>query len=125
MKPTAPKSALHRKVLSLLRELFPQYTMIEEHPVKVNLNGQETTLYIDICVRELNLCIECHGRQHFAVVPHFHGGTTGFGKAVQRDQAKSQAIEEAGMTYVMIPFSAEAKLTRATLMTEINKAFGV
>ena len=117
-------SALHRRVWSLLRELFPQYTLLENEPVEVHLGGRDTTLYIDVLVKELGLAVEAHGRQHFEPVAHFHQGRKGFGESVQRDQAKAQAIEQAGLSYLMIPYTEEQTLTSAKLLKRINKAIG-
>ena len=117
-------SGLHRAVWSLCRELYPQYTLLENHPLKVNVGGRTTTLYIDIVIKELGVAIECHGSQHFHAVNHFHGGRTGFGKSVQRDSAKVAAIAEAGLNYLMVPFTEEKTLTAKKLSKRILKAIG-
>ena len=116
------KSALHTKVRDLLREIYPQYTVSEEGAVKVSLGSRSTTVFVDLQVKELGLCIECHGRQHFEFVPHFHGTRNGFTEAVARDQAKARFIQTSGMSYLIIRFDEERTLTRRKLLNKILKA---
>lgn len=116
------KSALHKKVAGLLQELYPQYTVNEEVPVRVDRGGRFATLFIDLHVKELGLCVECHGRQHFEFVPHFHGTRNGFVDAVARDRDKAQLIQDSGMSYLVIRYDEEAKLTKGKLLKKILKA---
>jgi G:T-mismatch repair DNA endonuclease (very short patch repair protein) len=116
-------SELHRSIWCALRGLFPQYTLLEEEPLQVNLHGRDTTLRIDIVVKELRLAVEAHGRQHFEHVEHFHGSRNGFGESVQRDQAKAKAIQDVGYAYLMIPYTERA-ISRTRLMRMISKAIG-
>jgi very-short-patch-repair endonuclease len=116
------KSALHRKVRDLLRELYPQFTVSEEGSMRVNIGGRATTVFVDLQVKEMNLCVECHGRQHFEFVPHFHGTRSGFVDAVARDQAKAQFIKSCGFSYLTIRFDEEKTLTRRRLLSKILKA---
>jgi hypothetical protein len=119
-QPPRPKSALHRKVVGLLRELFPSYRIEEEASLQVSLGGRVWTVFVDITVQDLNLAIECHGRQHYEFVPHFHGSRDEFARSLERDRAKAQAILDAGMSYLAIPYSIEAKLTRGGLRALIR-----
>ena len=117
-----PKSALHRRVVNLLRELYPRFTILEEESLKTAVEGRKTTLFVDIIVRELTLVIECHGRQHFEFTPHFHQTRDRFAQTVARDRAKAQAVIDAGYSYLIVRFDEEGKLTQELLMTKIIHA---
>ena len=117
-----PKSALHEKVKALLRGLYPGYTVLEEHPVKVVVHGRKTTLFVDLVVKELRLAIECQGRQHYQFTPHFHGNRPQFAASVQRDQAKAQALREAGCIYLAVGFQEGDRLTARKLLKRITRA---
>lgn len=116
------KSALHRKVAKLLREIYPGFTILEEESLKTVVDDRKTTLFVDIVVRELSVVIECHGRQHFEFVPHFHQTRDQFAQAVARDRAKAQTVIDAGYSYVVVRFDEESKLTQGLLMTKIITA---
>lgn len=118
----ANASALHKKTFAVLRELFPDFTVTEEESLEVEVAGRKTTVFVDLMVRELNLAIECHGRQHFEYVEHFHGTQTAFRVAQQRDEAKAKAIIGSGKSYLVVRFDEEGKLTRSWLIKRINKA---
>ena len=127
LKPQGPsrprgKSALHVKVRELLRELYPQYTVSEEGSLRVSIGCRSTTVFVDLQVKELGLCIECHGRQHFEFVSHFHGTRGMFVEAVARDQAKARFIQDSGLSYLIIRFDEEKSLTRRKLLNKILKA---
>jgi hypothetical protein len=117
-----PKSALHRRVAELFRSLFPQFKIFEEESIDVVVDGRRTTLFVDIIVRELSLVIECHGRQHFEFVPHFHQTRDGFARSVQRDRAKADAVIAAGYSYLVVRYDQESQLTPELLMTMATKA---
>ena len=116
------RSALHRKVVGLIREAFPNFTVYEDHPVKVRLSGRDSTLYVDIVVKELNLAVECHGRQHFEFVPHFHGSRDNFARARERDAAKAAGLVVAGFTFLVIRFDEEVAMEMSHLLARITQA---
>ena len=121
-RPPRDCSALHRTVVTLLREMYPNFQVQEEESLKVNVDGRDTTLFVDIYVKEFHLAIECHGRQHFEFVPHFHHTRDGFAAAVARDGAKAQTIQAAGLSYLIVRFDQEKTLTRQKLLRAITKA---
>ena len=131
MKPLPPqprqKSSLHRKVVGLLKNIYPNFTVLEEQslPMWVDYGGgRRTTLFVDIIVKELSLVIECHGRQHFEFVPHFHQTRHQFAQGVQRDRAKAQRVMEAGYSYLVVRFDEESQLNERLLMNMILHCFG-
>jgi len=118
----ANASSLHRRVHAILKELYPNFTLTEEAPVKVNVGGRITTVFVDIKVAELGLAIECQGKQHDEFVPHFHGTRLDFARARERDRAKAQAILESGLSYLAISFRHEKSLTQRRLLKMISQA---
>ena len=118
----AKASALHRKVYGLLHELYPNFTITEEASLRVDVGGRETTVFVDIQVPDLNLAIECHGRQHYEFVSHFHGTRDDFARSVERDRAKAEAILDSGMSYLAISFKEEKTLTTRRILKMITNA---
>ena len=116
------KSSLHRRVVGLIREAFPSFKVFEELAVKVQLSGRVQTLYVDIVINELNLAIECQGRQHFEFVPHFHGTRHNYAQGCERDASKASGLLAAGYSYLVIRYDEEKKLTVESLLQKITKA---
>lgn len=91
-------SALHRTVLSLCKKAFPSMSVMEE----LTIDTDEGKLYVDLYIKELNVCIECHGRQHDEYVPHFHGTKEGFRASKARDASKLRTLQDSGYTVVEV-----------------------
>jgi hypothetical protein len=115
-------SELHRFTLGLAREAFPMFTLLEEQTIEVRQNGKPKTLFVDIVIRELCVCIECQGRQHDEHVPYFHKTQADFNRAKERDALKTEAIYECGMVVVYVYENEKNKLTKAQLERRILQA---
>lgn len=111
-------SALHRKVLGLLREAFPAMRIFEDQSVEVN--GRK--LFVDLFIRDLGVCIECHGRQHDEFVPHFHGTRVEFQRSQERDRAKKQALVDAGYAFLEVREKEAKNLTATDLANLVTQA---
>ncbi len=111
------RSALHQQVYDLLVSMYPGYHIHEETSVRLQ-SGQ--TLFIDMCIRELQFAFECHGRQHYEFVAHFHSSPAGFYQQQERDAQKAIAICEAGYTLIVVKYNDE--LNRRSLMKKIEQA---
>lgn len=120
-QPAERKSAMHRRVRDLLKEVFPGYTIIEEAPIDVIHNNKDAVLFVDIVVKELKLAVECHGRQHFEFVQHFHQTTEGFRQSQSRDAAKADAIRSAGYNLMTIRFDEWDMLNPTRLRRKVSK----
>jgi very-short-patch-repair endonuclease len=112
------RSALHLQVKQLLVDAFPGYTIGEEVPVEAG--GRK--LFVDLVVKEIQLVVECHGRQHFEFVKHFQKDVEGWKAAKGRDVAKEQAIRDAGYTFLVVRYDEANTLTPAKLLKKISKA---
>lgn len=112
------KSAMHKHVVWLLQELWPNFKVEQEKVCEVG----DQRLFCDIALPQLRLVIECHGRQHFEFVRHFHGTEQGFEAAKRRDADKARTIDAAGWFLLVIRYDEWEKLTRAKLAKRISKA---
>ena len=124
MKPLKNRKAtvLHRRIKSLLIELYPGFRILEEQRIQVEVNGRKTDLFVDLVVTELMLAIECHGRQHFDYVPHFHGSRAGHTSSQYRDQEKARYLAEIGYSYLMISHEEEQTITASQLLERMTQA---
>jgi hypothetical protein len=109
-------------VVSLVREIYPLFTILEEEPVKVEVRGRKTTLFLDILIKELNVAIECHGQQHGKYVTHFHGSRDGFAGSQLRDQAKAQQLQDLGYSFVVVHHHEQDRITASELLDRMTKA---
>ena len=112
------RSALHKQVKQLLAEAFPGYAIGEEVPLAAG--GRK--LFVDLVVKEIQVAVECHGRQHFQFVEHFHKDAEGYRNAKNRDAAKEQAIRDAGYSFVVITHDEADTLTPRRLLRKIKQA---
>lgn len=97
---TRARSSNHLRARVLLANLFPFDRRLEEVP----LPGSGK-LSADFVVVGRQLMIEVHGEQHYRFVAHFHGDTTGFVRAQNRDDRKREWCGLNGFTYVEFPHS--------------------
>jgi hypothetical protein len=91
-------SKLAEKVGSLLRELFPNVRIKEEHHVMYD--GQR--LFVDFFIPSYLIAVEVHGRQHDEFVRHFHGDDAGWRRHRKRDRRKEEWADVNDITYVVI-----------------------
>ena len=112
----------HRRVLQLLREIYPGFTVLEEERIECRVGGRVKNLPVDMTVKDLRVAIEVQGSQHFRYIEHFHHDADGFKQQQVRDEAKAAAIREHGWHYLAIDEETIAKLTKAKLTKMISKA---
>ena len=86
-------SALHKKVRSFLKEIFPLTRIYEE----IHLPGCPTRLYLDFFIPAYKIGIECQGSQHDEYNQFFHKNRLGFTKSLKRDRHKSEFCELNGI----------------------------
>lgn len=105
-------SKLHRTVGDTLREspIFKNYNIYQEYPVsRVNTSYTSNTEHFDWVIPDIQLVIECHGRQHYEVTDFSgkqeDGGISNFKAQRSRDESKKRAAEEAGYTYIVIKYN--------------------
>ncbi len=118
----ANASGLHKTVLALVRRLYPGFTVLEEQSIEVSVGGKTKTLFVDIVIKELRVCIECQGRQHSQFVPHFHRQGGSRAKGVHNDVAKHVAIYECGHRLVTVDEHERDTITASQLNRRIQTA---
>lgn len=79
-----PRSELHLKVRSILKEKYPLDPILEEIPLP------STRLSLDFYLPRRKIGIECQGEQHFKQINHFHKDKLGFIQSLKRDMVKKE-----------------------------------
>lgn len=82
-------SQLHIRCRELLKEIMPQYKILEE----VALTGCKPILYADFYIPVLTMVVEVHGQQHFEYNSHFFKTKAAFNRAKKRDRLKREWCE--------------------------------
>ena len=103
-------SKLHKKVGDALREhpVLKRYNIYQEYPVnKVNPDFPNGRSKIDWVIKDLLVCIEANGVQHYKFSPFFHKSEDDFRAQIKRDKEKKEAIEAAGYVYIEVRYDEE------------------
>jgi hypothetical protein len=100
------KSQWHIKAVELVKEMFPNQTVMEE----VELPGTKDkgllrNLYADIFLPNLRLLVEVHGEQHYSYIPFFHNTEMDFWKQKKKDGHKKNWCELNTIIYVELPYN--------------------
>jgi very-short-patch-repair endonuclease len=100
-------SKLHKQILSMLIDIFPNYQIKQEYKVsEINPHFKSNRERYDLVVVEHKLIIEIHGEQHRS--PVCFGGIEiqkakkNFIKRKEIDYLKEKAAREAGWAYIAI-----------------------
>lgn len=97
-----PRSELHLKCRSLLRNMYPLDTILEE----VALPGSGK-LSVDFFLPWRNIVVEVNGQQHYEYTPHFHGTRMGFAKALNNDRKKKEWCENNNITVISLRYDED------------------
>jgi hypothetical protein len=84
---TAAKSSLHLQCRSLLQELYPTCSVIEELLIPIN---SKTNLYLDFFIPLFRIAVEVQGPQHYEKSSFFHKDIFAFAKQKQNDMSKQE-----------------------------------
>lgn len=96
-----PRSELHVRVRALLKDIFSSQTIVEEVPLP---GSGKTALYADFYLPQLKLMVECHGRQHYEFVSHFHGDYGGFINSKKRDNNKIEWCQKNKISLAILSY---------------------
>jgi hypothetical protein len=88
------------EVYEILKKIYPNYKI----DVELYFNSEGNKLYWDFFIRELKVAVECHGRQHYEFVEHFHGDRMGFIQGQRRDRMKKDYAIENDIAMVEISY---------------------
>ena len=81
------KSIVQFKLGECIQKAYPHYIILEEFPISV-FGGR--TLYLDFFIPEKRMAFECHGRQHYEFVKHYHGNIDGWVNSQNNDMQKKE-----------------------------------
>ena len=117
----ANASKLHKMVFELLRERFPGFTIAQEYPFEIyDELDKKHVLFFDLMIKELDIAIECQGRQHFEANSHFHSESGVLAAARKNDALKRKWCEMNDVTLVEIRY--DDKVTTELIERKIQEA---
>lgn len=100
------KSQWHLKAVELVKEMFPNNSIIEEVELPgTKAKGLLRNLYADIFLPNLRMLIEVHGEQHYSYCPFFHNSEIDFWKQKNKDSHKKRWCEINNIIYVELPYN--------------------
>jgi hypothetical protein len=88
------------KMVSILRKLFPNYTIKQEYHVGERLR-------LDAYINELNIGFEYDGIQHFRYTPQWHRTKAEFQRALDRDKRKEELCRQNRITLIRIKYDED------------------
>jgi very-short-patch-repair endonuclease len=100
-----------RTLRELVAQALPNVEIRDEEPIE--------NLYMDICIPELNLCLEYDGRQHYEFTPHFHADELDFRRQQAYDRRKEELCRARGIRLVRVRY--DEPVTLQTLVEKILK----
>lgn len=109
-------SSYHTSCRSLLKELFPLDTILEE----VVLPGS-FGLTVDFFVPIRRLGVEVQGEQHFKFIKHYHTDQFGFAAAIQRDKNKVRWFTLNSLNFVALNYSWSENESRSAILAAVTK----
>lgn len=124
-KPDASK--MHTKVQEILKEgTFKNLSCFQEVPVNELVENVKDILWVDWFIEPLNLVIELHGIQHYKATSFSREGKLkrdmNFIAGKQRDMNKKSLLEDAGYTFIEIPYTDESKLSEEYILNKLRES---
>ena len=99
------------KMMSLLKKMFPHYTIKQEYHI-----GEK--LRLDAYIKELNIGFEYDGIQHFRYTPQWHCSKAGFIRAQERDDRKNILCIRQRITLIRVKYNED--LTEVLLWNKLQ-----
>jgi len=101
-----PRSKLHLKARSLLKEIYPTVQILEEVPFRLR-RGQSG--FLDFYINTIKTVIEVHGSQHYKFNSLYHNGIQDFVNQKKRDSALVEWCELNNLNFIELPFDEGIK----------------
>lgn len=95
-KPRRNASKLHKRAISLIKEVIPNIYILQECVVKL----PNKRFYLDIFLPAYSIVVEVDGDQHENFNPFFHVDKMAFAKQKMNDVAKENWCEANSLTLV-------------------------
>ena len=94
------RSTLHLRAREILRKMYPTERPLEE----VTLPGTNG-LAADFYLPSYKKVVECHGRQHYNFIGHFHGNRLNFLQGRRNDARKQEWCEINSIQFIELPYN--------------------
>ncbi len=94
-----PRSELHLRCRSLLHRMYPTQPILEEVPIP------NENLVCDFYLPLRRVVVECHGKQHYKFVQHFHKDRVGYARAVNNDKRKKEWCKMNNISVAVLPYN--------------------
>ena len=99
-----PRSKLHLKARSILKDIFPTVQILEEVAAPITRTEK---LFFDFYINTVKLVVEVHGQQHYKFNTLFHSSAQDFANQRKRDRRKAEWCEYNNITYVELPYNED------------------
>jgi hypothetical protein len=99
-----PRSKLHLKARSILKDIFPTVQILEEVAAPITRTEK---LFFDFYLNTVKLVVEVHGQQHYKFNTMFHTSAQDFANQRKRDRRKAEWCEYNNITYIELPYNED------------------
>ena len=99
-----PRSKLHLKARSILKDIFPTVQILEEVAAPITRTEK---LFFDFYLNTVKLVVEVHGQQHYKFNTMFHTSAQEFANQRKRDRRKAEWCEYNNITYIELPYNED------------------
>ena len=99
-----PRSKLHLKARTILKDIFPTVQILEEVAAPITRTEK---LFFDFYINTVKLVVEVHGQQHYKFNTLFHSSAQDFANQRKRDRRKAEWCEYNNITYVELPYNED------------------
>lgn len=97
-----PRSQLHLKARTLLKEAYPTVQILEEVPFQLRRGSSG---FLDFYINTIKTVIEVHGSQHYKFNTLFHNSIQDFVNQRKRDAMLVEWCELNNFNYIELPFN--------------------
>lgn len=108
-------SKLADETYAFLKEVFPHNVIVKEYYI----GYQNTRLFFDFYIKDLDILIEVQGRQHDEFVKHFHNDRETFLAAKRRDNLKKEYCDKEGI--VLLEIRSKKELDKEKFIERARK----
>ena len=105
---------------TILEKLFRK-PFIKVRPDFLKNHESGKNMEMDLYNKELNLCVEYNGMQHYIFSPYFHKSPEDYNKQVFRDKLKAKKLKEHGICLIVVPYSVPLEEIEMFLRIELKK----
>lgn len=96
-----PVRKSHRRLVSVVRDTFPNYELQEEVHLSIKFNNEPILLEADIYIPDLHLALDYRGPQHYHDT---RGAFMQVEGAMRKDQLKRETFTQNGIDLIEIPY---------------------